>query len=222
MKKTNILKLIVTAAIACITIVATVALAGCGSSKSAELVGTYKAYRANNHSDAADGYQYEYTLELYSDNTYRMEHNAFYCIPYWTGVSERTVIQYGTYTTGGTEEEGKAVYELGKPNRVIFMAMCGGYNGLLTEVKAYADTDNWSKCSPADEETGSLVYALQSRSETEEYASADQLINTLGRAYKVTCDVDGLHRMTVEVTSHGGKQINGYDNIIVEEDGWPA
>ena len=102
------------------------------------------------------------------------------------------------------------------------MAMCGGYNGIPTDVKAFADTDNWDKISPANED-GSLVFALHSRSESEEYASAEQLLNTLGRTYKVTCDASELHRITtLEVTSHGGKQINGYDNIVVEEEGWPA
>ncbi len=219
MKKSNILKLIVVAAIACITVIATVALSACGSAK---LVGTYKAYKANNHSDVADGYQHEYTLEVYGDNTYRMEYNAFYAIPFWQGVSSRTVIQYGKYTKATTEEEGKVAYELGKPTRVIYMAMCGGYNGIPTDVKAFADTDNWDKISPANED-GSLVFALHSRSESEEYASAEQLLNTLGRTYKVTCDASELHRITtLEVTSHGGKQINGYDNIVVEEEGWPA
>lgn len=217
-------KLLTLATLAVATIVLAVALAGCGGDKSATLVGTYKAYKANNHADVADGYQYEYTLELFSDNTYRMEHNEFYAIPFWTGVSERTIIQYGTYTKGESAEEGKAVYDLGKPNRVIYMAMCGGYNGIPTEVLAYGDTANWDKCTPnpSEDQPGVLTFALHSRAEAEEYISADQLLNTLGRTYKVTCEVDGLHRMTVEVTSHGGKQVNGYDNIIVEEDGWPA
>lgn len=219
MKKSNIFKLIVVTVIACVTVVACVAFAGCG--KKAELVGTYKAYKANNHSDAADGYQHEYTLEVYSDNTYRMEYNAFYAIPFWQGVCSRTVIQYGKYTTGNATEEGTVVYNIDKPTRVIYMAMCGGYNGIPVEVKAFADTDNWDKLSPATEE-GHLLFALQSRSEPEDYASAEQLLNTLGRAYEVTCDASDLHRITnVVVKSHGGKQINGYDNVIVEEDGWP-
>ena len=216
MKKTNIFKTIVVAAIACVTIVACVVFAGCG--KASELVGIYKEYHTTNHNtsmgDMDLGYQHEYTLEVYSDKTYKMEYSAFYCISQWTGSSNRTVIQYGTYTTEASADEGQVVYNLSAPTRIIFYAMCGGYNGIATEVIAYADTDNWAQCAPQSEEGGHLIYTLTARSMTEEYTSAKQLINTVGRSYKVTCESGNLHRMTVEVTSHKGKNINGYDNII--------
>ncbi len=219
MKKSNICKLIVAAAVACVTVVACVAFAGCG--KKTELVGMYKEYHTTNHNtskgDMDLGYQHEYTLEVYSDNTYVMEYNAFYAIQQMTGTCSRTVIQYGTYTKADSSEEGQVVYELSAPTRIIFFAMYGGSNSAPTEVTAYADTDNWGKCAPLSEE-GHLIYQLTARSLTEEYETAKQFINTIGRSYKATCQADELHRMTVEVTSHNGKNINGYDNIIVSED----
>lgn len=219
MKKSNIFKLIVVAAIACITVVACVAFAGCG--KTTELVGMYKEYHTTNHNtsngDMDLGYQHEYTLEVYSDNTYVMEYNAFYAIQQMTGTCNRTVIQYGTYTTSETSEEGQVVYELSAPTRIVFFAMYGGSNGSPTQVIAYADTANWDKCSPISEETGNFTYTLTSRSMIEEYKSAEQFINTIGRSYKATCQSGEFHRMTVEVTSHNGKNINGYDNIIVAD-----
>lgn len=221
MKKSNIFKLIIAAAVACVTVVACVAFAGCGKT---ELVGIYKEYNTTNHNtskgDMDLGYQHEYTLEVYSDNTYKMEYNAFYCISQWTGSSSRTVIQYGTYTKADGTEEGTVVYELSAPTRMIFFAMCGGYNGIPTEVMAYADTANWAQASPLDEETGYLTYTLTARSLTEEYASAEHLMSVLGRTYKATCQTGELHRMTVEVTSNSGKNINGYDNIVTDVNAW--
>lgn len=218
MKKSNIAKFTLAAALACATGVACVAFAGCGKNASVECVGTYKEYMTTNHNtsqgDMELGYQHEYTLEVYSDNTYKMEYSAFYCISQWQGSSNRTVIQYGTYTTAESTEEGTAVYELSKPSRIIFFAMCGGYNGIPTSTIAYADTANWDKVSPTSEEGGHFIYTLTARSLTEEYTSAEQLINTVGRSYKVTCQTGEFHRMEVEVVSHKGKNINGYDNII--------
>lgn len=223
MKKSNIFKLIVVAAIACATIIATVAFAGCGS-KSAELVGTYKEYHTTSHNtstgDMSLGYQHEYTLEVYSDNTYVMEYNAFYAISQMTGNCGRTVIQYGTYKTVESAEEGMVAYELSAPTRIVFFAMYGGSNGAPTHVTVYADTANWDKCSPLDEE-GNLTFQLHSRALTETYTSATQFINTIGRSYKVTCQSGEYHRMSVEVTSHNGNNINGYDSIIPVDE-WVA
>ena len=224
MKKSNILKLIVVAAIACVTVLACIAFAACGGDKKAELVGTYKEYHTTNHNTSGGspeamqlGYQHEYTLELYSDNSYKMEYNAFYAIAQMTGNSNRTVIQYGTYTAGESSEEGTAVYNLSAPTRIVFFAMNGGSNGAPTQVTAYADTDNWASCSPLDE-SGFFSYTLTSRSTMETYETAKQFLNTIGREYKVTVQTGELHRMTVEVTSNGGKNINGYDNIIVSDE----
>lgn len=220
MKKSNIGKLIVAAALVCATSVVCVAFTGCGN-KTTELVGMYKEYATTNHNtslgDMDLGYQHEYTLEVYSDNTYVMEYNAFYCVSQWTGSSNRTVIQYGTYTTEASSEEGEVVYNLSAPTRIIFFAMCGGYNGIPTEVIAYADTDNWDQSCPVTEEDGNFIYTLTARSLTEEYTSAQQFISTIGRSYKATCQTGECHIMEVEVTSHNGKNINGYDNIIPEE-----
>ncbi|MCM1440022.1 MAG: hypothetical protein NC131_12600 [Roseburia sp.] len=220
MKKSNILKLIVVAVVASVTVVAGVLFAGCG--KKSELVGMYKEYHTTNHNtskgDMDLGYQHEYTLEVYSDNTYVMEYNAFYAIQQMTGTCNRTVIQYGTYKTAEGAEEGQVVYELSAPTRIIFFAMYGGSNGSPTQVTAYADTANWDKCYPIAEETGNFTYTLTSRSMIEEYKTAQQFINTIGRSYKATCQSGELHRMTVEVTSHNGKNINGYDNIVVADE----
>jgi len=220
MKKSNIGKLLVAAVIACATIVASVVIAGC-SKKSSELVGMYKEYHTTNHNTSGgnmdNGYQHEYTLEVYSDNTYVMEYNAFYAIQQMTGTCERTVISYGTYKTVEGAEEGQVVYELSKPSRIIFFAMYGGSNGSPTQVSAYADTDNWDKCSPLSED-GSFTYQQTPRALVETYTSATQFINTIGRTYKVTCQSGEYHRMSVEVTSHNGKNINGYDNIIPLDD----
>lgn len=219
MKKSNVCKLLVVAAIACSTVVSGVVLGGCNK-KSTELVGTYKEYHTTNHNTSDgnmdNGYQHEYTLEVYSDNTYVMEYNAFYAIQQMTGTCNRTVIQYGTYTTAESTEWGSVVYELSSPSRIIFFAMYGGSNGSPTQVTAYADTANWGKCSPMTEE-GDFEYTLTSRSMIETYKSADSFIKTIGRSYKVTCQTEEFHRMSVEVTSHNGKNINGYDNIIVIE-----
>lgn len=222
MKKFNIAKLVTVAAVACATVATAVAFTGCG--KSADLLGMYKEFNTTNHNNIPEGaegkaYQHEYTLEVYSDNTYKMEYNAFYAIQQMNNTSARTVFQYGTYTTEASPEEGKVVYNLGKPDRIIFYAMFGGANGSATEVTAYADTANWSNCYPISSDTGLFTYQLSSRSLVEEYKSAEQFINTIGRTYKVTCQSGEYHRMTVEVTSHKGKNINGYDNIVVN-DNW--
>ena len=214
MKKTNIFKLIVVAAVACVTVVACIAFAGCG--KKVELVDTYKEYVATNHStpniavEAPKGYQHEYTLKVYSDNTYEMQYEAFYAITQWTGAPSRTVIQYGTYEKANGTEEGTVVYTLSKPTRVVFFAKMAGQtadHGVI----AYADSATWDTIYPKTDDN-TLLYALHSRSESEEYKSGEQLLNTLGRSYTVTCTTE-THRMEVKVTSHKGDQINGYDNI---------
>ncbi len=219
MKKSNVGKFLVVAAVACTTIASGVVFGGCGKTE-AELIGVYKEYHTTNHNTSGGdmdlGYQHEYTLEVYSDNTYVMEYNAFYAIQQMTGTCNRTVIQYGTYTTAESTEEGSVVYDLSSPSKIIFFAMYGGSNGSPTQVTAYADTANWNKCFPMSEE-GNFEYTLTSRSMIETYTSADSLIKTIGRSYKATCQTNEYHRMTVEVTSHNGKNINGYDNIIVIE-----
>ena len=173
-------------------------LAGCGGTKT---VGLYSQQYQHNHTDVADPVSYTYTLEVYSDGTYRLNYETLWGIPVVTLVYGRDLTSYGKYTEKErNDEEGTVTYTLEMPTRMTFIGQ------ERSSVNLVVDTDNWPKGDEAEDVAPGFTFTLNARAETEVWENAADFLANYGRAYEVVCDTVN-HTMKVTVTSHDGQQI---------------
>ena len=201
-------KILIALVTLCAALTACLAFAGC-SEDPVELVGMYKYYEVSNHNTAKDparAYSQEYRLDLYSDNTYVMTHQAFWGMANGPDmVCGREMVYFGTYTTvSESSVDGSAVYNLEKPTRIIL------FHQERSEVANSVDTDNWPQVT--EDSDGYFRYQVSQRAGTEEWATAEDFIEAYYRTYTVTCDT-ASKSMEVKVTSHNGVEIDGYSQV---------
>ncbi len=171
-------------------------LTACGGPES---VGLYSYQYLHNHKDESDAYTY--TLEVFSDNTYRLNYETMWGIPMVTLVYGRDVTAYGNLTVKEENaEEGTITYLLEMPTRIQ----------LITEsrsaVTCVVDTANWPAGNPDEDIPAGISYTINERATTEVYETPEALIAAVGRTYEIVCDTTNGN-MTVTVTSHDGQQI---------------
>ena len=191
MKRTLSMLLVVVLALSCCLV-----MTGCGAPKT---TGLYSYQYLHNHADAADPVSYAYTLEVYSDNTYRLNYETMWGMPMYTLVYGRDLTAYGKCSVKEkNEDEGTITYTLEMPTRLTMI------HEERSSVSTVVDTDNWPKGDEAEGVAPGITYTLNARAETEVWENAADFIAAYGRTYEIVCDtVTG----TMKVTVTNGEQI---------------
>ena len=163
--------------------------------------GLYSQQYVHNHTDMTDPLDYTYTLEIFSDGTYRMNYETRWAIPVVTLVYGRDITAYGEYEVKEENaEEGTITYTLLMPTRITMI------HEERSSVSAVVDTDNWPAGDPDNDVAPGFTYTLNARAETEVWEKAEDFIAAYGRSYEVIVDtVIGSMKVTVV----NGEQIPG-------------
>lgn len=171
--------------------------------------GLYSQQYLHNHTDMADPLDYAYTLEIFSDGTYKMNYETRWAIPVVTLVYGRDITAYGKYEVKEENaEEGTITYTLLMPTRITLIAE------ERSSVTAVVDTDRWPAGDPDNDVAPGFTYTLNARAETEVWENAEDFIAAYGRSYE--CVVDTVMG-TMKVTVLNGDQIPGDAAVKPEE-----